>query len=133
VGVLIPTHKLIASVKQTGRCDFTRNGIRKPKGDIVAQETFVSKEEQAVLPPDLKDRLVRFVDETYGTSSLGLDLRNRYATAIDNDDILGLLELSWKVENSLAYWGEKLDRKERDAFYALDADLKKWLDDSTTI
>lgn len=97
----------------------------------MTQETFNSNEEQAVLPPDLKDRLVRFINETYGKSVLCADLRNRYLTAVSDSDILELLDLSEKVGNSVAYWGEKLDRKERDALYGLDADLKKWLDEST--
>lgn len=89
-----------------------------------------TKKDQPTLPENLKDRLAGFVNKTYGGDD-AKELWDKYSTAIGGDDILGLLELSGKVENSVAYWGEKLDRKDRDALYALDADLKKWLDEST--
>jgi len=98
------------------------------------QEQFTAEEGRPILPADLKNRLVLFVDETYPKTIKECEiLRNKYSTAIEENDILGLLELSERVQNSVWYRGEKLERKERDALYALDADLKKWLDDSTTI
>lgn len=129
--MIILAKKSLAQSNTNRHRGLIKECVYKPEGGTVTQETFNSNEEQAVLPPDLKDRLVRFINETYGKSVLCADLRNRYLTAVSDSDILELLDLSEKVGNSVAYWGEKLDRKERDALYGLDADLKKWLDEST--